>query len=238
MLTKEIAELKRRKGNDHMKNVLACVVAVAMLIAVGSAFADVNAKAYHWSDNGKQWDDLSWWGTSGATPEPFKDATRTGYWWWPTNPASNVDDSELWGNRGKIFHNLIVAEETVAPPAEPPVVERVKPVVNNVLFDFDKAVLKPEGKAETDKVIADMKEFPGDTVVLEGHTDSIGSDAYNMGLGQRRADAVQKYMVEQGIAPERITTKSFGESSPAVPNDTPANRKLNRRVVFDISIAE
>ncbi len=222
-----------------MKNVLACVLAIAILFTVGSAFAaDASAKTYHWSDNGKQWDDLSWWGTSGATPAPYKDATRTGYWWWPVKPCSNADDTELWGNRGKVFHNVYCAVEAPKPPAEKPKVGRQKPVVNNVLFDFDKAVLKPEGKAETDKVVADLKQNQKDTVVLQGHTDSVGSDQYNMGLGQRRADAVKKYMVEQGIAPERINTKSFGEACPAVPNDTPANRKLNRRVVFDITIAE
>ena len=215
-----------------MKNVLACVVAVAIVFAVGSALAEAPAKAYHWADNGKQWDDLSWWGQSGATPAPFKDATRSGYWWWPVKAASNNNDSELWGNRGKVFHNVYSETKVV----EPPKVVRTKPVTNNVLFDFDKAVLKPEGKAEADKVVTELKKHGKDSVVLEGHTDSVGSDQYNMGLGQRRADAVKKYMVEQGVAPERLSAKSLGESQPAVPNDTPANRKLNRRVVFNYTL--
>jgi len=218
-----------------MKKLLVCAVAVAIAAASGSAFAQ-----------GKVWDDFSWWGKSGATPAPVKDARENypGYWWWPTEAKSNANDSELWGNRGVVY-NLLAQEAPVKPPpppppppTPPPAKIHEKPVTAHVLFDFDKAVLKPEGKAETDKVVADMKKWPKDTAVIEGHTCEIGTDEYNMGLGQRRADAVKKYMVEQGIDAGRVAAKSFGESKPAVPNTTPANRKLNRRVVFDITVAE
>lgn len=214
-----------------MRNVILCAFAVALMLG-GTAFAQ-----------GKVWDDLSWWGKSGATPEPVKDSVRSGYWWWPTEPKSNVDDQELWGNRGKVYH--IFTPEIQAPPPPPPPetpkppVARTKPVFDNVLFDFDKAVLKPEGKAVADKVIAELKAHPNDTILLEGHTDPVGSEEYNMGLGQRRADAVKKYMVEQGIAENRVTTKSFGEGQP-VPNvpDTPEGHKLQRRVVFQYSLKD
>lgn len=214
-----------------MRKLLVCAVAVALL-AGGSAVAQ-----------GKVWDDLSWWGKSGATPAPVKDTVRSGYWWWPTEPKSNADDKELWGNRGVVYAQYQEEapkppETPKPPPPEPPKPKREKPVLNNVLFDFDKAVLKAEGKAETDKVIASMKEHAKDTLVIEGHTCNIGEEKYNEGLGQRRADAVKKYMVEQGIAESRIATKSFGETKPAVPNDTPANRKLNRRAVFDITVVD
>jgi len=213
-----------------MRKLLVCAVAVALL-AGGSAVAQ-----------GKVWDDLSWWGKSGATPAPVKDCTRSGYWWWPTEPKSNADDKELWGNRGVVYaqyqEEVKKEEKKAEPPPQPPVVKREKPIFAHVLFDFDKAVLKAEGKAETDKVIASMKEHPKDTLVIEGHTCNIGEEKYNEGLGQRRADAVKKYMVEQGIAEARITTKSFGETKPAVPNDTPANRKLNRRAMFDITVVD
>jgi len=214
-----------------MRKLLVCAVAVALL-AGGSAVAQ-----------GKVWNDLSWWGKSGATPAPVKDCTRSGYWWWPTEPKSNADDKELWGTRGVVYAQYQEEapkppETPKPPPPDPPKPKREKPGLNNVLFDFDKAVLKAEGKAETDKVIASMKEHAKDTLVIEGHTCNIGEEKYNEGLGQRRADAVKKYMVEQGIAESRITTKSFGETKPAVPNDTPANRKLNRRAVFDITVVD
>jgi len=215
-----------------MRKVLLCALGVAILATAGSAYGQ-----------GKIWDDLSWWGLSGATPVPIKDPVRTGCWWWPTEPASNANDEELWGNRGVVY-NIVCpvaeVEEPVVvpppPPVEPPRVVRTKPTFNNVLFDFDKAVLKPEGRAVADEVVASMKAHSQDTLVLEGHTDNIGSDEYNMALGTRRAEAVKRYMVEQGIAPERIETKSFGEGQPAVPNDSPGNRALNRRVVFNVNI--
>ena len=238
-----------------MKKLLVIAVAVSILAAGGSAFAQ-----------GKVWKDLSWWGKSGATPAPVKDTTkqsdvanccmngaaaqandvRTGYWWWPTSPKANGADKEPWGNRGVVYAQFQPdkpkppVEEKVKKPDETkaPPVKRVKPVLNNVLFDFDKAILKPEGKAEADKVVADMKAFPKDTLVIEGHTCDIGSDAYNMALGQRRADSVKKYLAEQGIDAARVTAKSFGETKPAVPNKSAADRKLNRRAVFELTIAE
>lgn len=198
----------------------------------------------------KVWDDMSWWGNTGATAEPVADsnagccaAGRSGYWWWPKEAASNVDDGELWGNRGIVYHEWVkpVVEEVAPPPpppAAPPKVARTAVVLNNVLFDFDKAVLKPEGKAEVDKLVAEMKTNASDTVVIEGHTCNVGPAAYNMGLGQRRADAVKAYMVESGIDAARVESVSLGLTRPAVPNDSPANRKLNRRAEFKITIVD
>lgn len=215
-----------------MKKIVVSMVAAAFLLAC------VPALAYE----PKVWDDLSWWGNSGAKPDPYKDPVRSGYWWWPTEPASNAGDAELWGNRGVVYNIW-------TPPAPPqqvaevkegekPVVKRETPVFNNVLFDFDKAVLKPEGKAESDKVVQSMKEHGKDTLVIEGHTCDLGSDAYNMGLGQRRADSVMKYLVDSGIAGDRIQAVSKGETEPAVPNDSEANRKLNRRAVFKTTVVD
>ncbi len=217
-----------------MKKLLVLTLAVAMVTLSGSAFAQ-----------GKVWDDLSWWGQSGAMPAPVKDDTRSGYWWWPLDPKSDANDTELWGNRGVVYAQYA---EKAAPAATPaprppaatpvPVVKRTTPVFNHVLFDFDKAVLKPEGKAETDKVIAGLKTNTKDTLLIQGHTCNIGAPDYNMGLGQRRADSVKKYMVEQGIPEARLCAKSFGLTQPAVPNDSPEHRKLNRRAVFEITVVD
>lgn len=217
-----------------MKKMLVMAVALALVGACGTANA------------AKVWDDFSWWGNSGATPEPVADTKgRSGYWWWPTEPASNAGDSELWGNRGVVYHSpwepmAKEVETPVAPPKEvvTPAPRSLDIVLNNVLFDFDKSTLKPEGKAEIDKLVAELKKFEQDTVLIEGHTDSTGDEAYNMGLGQRRADSVKKYMTEMGIDAGRISTQSFGETQPAVPNDTKANRALNRRAVFNVTIVQ
>lgn len=224
-----------------MKKLLIGVLAFTLLAGPASAWSKITRTA----DRGivRSWDDLSWWAQSGATPDPVKDSSRSGYWWWPKEPSSNANDDELWGNRGKIFHVYTPPAPPAPPqPAQPPVAQpprptRQIPVFNHVLFDFDRSDLKPEGKAEIDKVIALLKEFPGDTVVIEGHTCNVGAADYNMGLGQRRADAVRKYMLDNGIAANRVTAISKGENEPAVPNDTPANRRLNRRAVFVYSIA-
>ena len=73
------------------------------------------------------------------------------------------------------------------------------------------------------------------TVQLEGHTDSTGPEAYNMGLSVRRAEAVKNHLVENGIDTSRLTTKGFGESNPIAPNDTAKGRAENRRVGFTIT---
>ena len=123
-------------------------------------------------------------------------------------------------------------------PVEKPKVTRTIPVLNDVLFDFDKAVVKPEGKKATDKVIGIMSENKGDVVVIEGHTCDLGASDYNMALGQRRADSLKTYMKDKGIDAARIATISKGEDAPAVPNDGPENRKLNRRAVFKLTIKD
>ncbi|MBI5092796.1 MAG: OmpA family protein [Candidatus Hydrogenedentes bacterium] len=226
-----------------MKKLVTSMLVIAFVSVMSGAALAENAapeKAlYTQTSGGKIWHDLSWWGLSGAKPLPVKDATRSGYWWWPKEPVSNANDSELWGNRGKVFHNVYAppADKKVAaaqpPAATPPATPARKFVVlNNVLFDFDKSVLKPEGKAEVDKLVAELKKYPKDTVQVVGHTCDLGSDAYNQALGQRRADAVQKYIVEQGIDKARVSTASKGETAPAVKNDSAANRKLNRRAEF------
>ncbi len=216
-----------------MKRTLVVALALAVALTAGVATAQVKVRS---------WDELSWWAQSGSTPHPVKDVQRSGYWWWPTEPDSNMDDAELWGNRGVVYGDWSPRmEESPPPPPPPPRIERpvptrTVPVFNHVLFEFDKSDLKPEGRAEIDKAVASMKEHAGDRLVIEGHTCNVGAEDYNMGLGQRRSDAVMAYMTANGIAASRISAVSKGESEPAVSNDTPASRKLNRRALFIYSL--
>lgn len=106
--------------------------------------------------------------------------------------------------------------------------------LNNIFFDFDKAVLKPESFPELNRLVKLMKEQPTMKVEVDGHTCDIGEEQYNLGLSERRARAVQKYMVEKGIEAARIEVKFFGESRPAVPNTNRETRRQNRRVEFKI----
>lgn len=100
----------------------------------------------------------------------------------------------------------------------------------HVKFDFDKSTVKPEFMPEIQKVADFMKQNPGYNVVLEGHTDSKGSDAYNMKLSDQRAKAVAKALSTLGVAGAKVTTEAYGESKPVATNDTEAGRAENRRV--------
>lgn len=101
----------------------------------------------------------------------------------------------------------------------------------DVKFDFDKAEVTPEGYAEIKTVADFMNQYPQTTTTVEGHTDSIGTEAYNQQLSQRRADAVRQVMVDQyGVAADRISSVGEGESRPIADNDTAEGRALNRRV--------
>ena len=99
-------------------------------------------------------------------------------------------------------------------------------------FDFDKAVVKPVYHNPIEKLANFLKAYPDKNVELEGHTDSIGPDDYNMKLSKRRAESVKKYLVEKfGTEASRIGTIGYGESAPVATNDTEEGRQKNRRVV-------
>jgi OOP family OmpA-OmpF porin len=102
--------------------------------------------------------------------------------------------------------------------------------LEGVHFDFDKATLKPEAMAILDEAAALLNKNERVVVEVAGHTDSIGSDAYNQGLSERRAKSVQDYLVSKGVKAQRLTAKGYGESMPVASNDTEAGRAENRRV--------
>ncbi len=103
-------------------------------------------------------------------------------------------------------------------------------VLGNVLFDFDKAVIKPEAYPLLNEVVDILRQNPGLNVTFEGHTDSIGTDRYNQKLSERRANAVMQYMLNKGIPASQISTAGYGESQPRATNQTDEGRALNRRV--------
>jgi OOP family OmpA-OmpF porin len=102
----------------------------------------------------------------------------------------------------------------------------------DVKFDFDKAVVKSQYRSEVQRVAEFLNRHPGSTAVIEGHTDSVGSDAYNQTLSERRARAVRDYLVKQfNVDPSKISSAGYGKSRPIATNDTPEGRAENRRVV-------
>ncbi|MFP6615366.1 MAG: OmpA family protein, partial [Candidatus Hydrogenedentota bacterium] len=144
-----------------------------------------------------------------------------------------------------VIYNMFTPPSPPPPPAAPqpiteaPKVERSIPIFNHVLFDFDESTVKAQGVTEIKRVAGELNANSDDNVTVEGHTDNVnrsGDPQYNQKLGQRRADAVTKVLIDNGVNASRITAVSKGESSPAVPNSSDANRQKNRRVVFKFQI--
>jgi len=102
--------------------------------------------------------------------------------------------------------------------------------IGDVLFEYDKAELRAGALRNLYPLVTFLRENPGRNVLIEGHTDSIGSDSYNLDLSQRRADAVRGFLLQNGLGPERMTIQGYGESYPVASNDSDAGRQQNRRV--------
>ncbi|HEY7495042.1 MAG TPA: OmpA family protein [Candidatus Tectomicrobia bacterium] len=106
--------------------------------------------------------------------------------------------------------------------------------LGDVLFEFNRADLKPGTMQKLYPLVTFLQENPTRNVVIEGHTDNIGSDAYNQELSQQRADAVRGFLIQNGIGAERITAQGRGKSYPVASNDTEVGRQQNRRVEITI----
>lgn len=132
-------------------------------------------------------------------------------------------------------------ERRAAPPPEPepdPCDQVIR--LRGVNFDFDKSAVRPDAKPILDQAVTLLSDFMDDCgtrhVVIEGHTDAIGTDAYNQALSERRARSVRDYLVENGIPAGRLEMVGHGESRPVAPNDDPEGRAMNRRV--ELRLAE
>lgn len=132
----------------------------------------------------------------------------------------------------------VVAAEPVAAPEPAPVYVAPAPepaapqklVLEGVNFDFDKATLRQEDIGSLDNNVATLKTWGDVDIEVAGHTDSMGSDAYNMKLSQQRAEAVRNFLISRGVAADRLTAKGYGESQPVADNATEEGRYKNRRV--------
>jgi len=107
--------------------------------------------------------------------------------------------------------------------------------ISDVLFDFNKYTLKPGAREKLAKVSGILLAYPGLRLQLEGHTDNIGTDEYNLILSQRRADSVRDYLVSQGVGAANVTSIGLGKADPVASNDNGAGRQQNRRVEMVVS---
>ena len=121
----------------------------------------------------------------------------------------------------------------VVPVPVAPMSEKVT-FAADAFFDFDKAVLKPEGKAKLDDVVSKLGGINLEVIIAVGHTDSVGSDAYNQSLSVRRSEAVKAYLVDKGVEKNRVYTEGKGEKQPVADNKTSDGRAKNRRVEIEV----
>ena len=127
---------------------------------------------------------------------------------------------------------------TPAPVAKPapkpkPVAEKVT-FAADVFFDFDKAIIKPEGRSKLDDLANKIKDINLEVIIGIGHTDSVGNDAYNQRLSVRRAEAVKAYLVSRGIEANRVYTEGKGEKQPIADNKSSDGRAKNRRTEIEV----
>jgi OOP family OmpA-OmpF porin len=132
------------------------------------------------------------------------------------------------------------AAAPAAPAARPPAAAPQPPAATKVtyaadaFFDFDKSVLKPEGRAKLDDLVGKIQGINLEVIIAVGHTDSVGTDAYNQRLSVRRAEAVKAYLVTKGIEKNRVYTEGKGEKQPVADNKTAEGRAKNRRVEIEV----
>jgi len=163
---------------------------------------------------------------------------HTGYW--TPAMATTECDPDLVPKKPAAAPAPAAAPPAAAPAPAPAPKPAPKPVKEKVTmaaetnFDFDKAVLKPEGKARLDDLVGKLKAVNLEVVIAIGHTDSIGTKEYNQKLSVRRANAVKAYLVSKGIEANRIYTEGKSETQPIADNRTKEGRAKNRRVEIEV----
>ncbi|HKJ25627.1 MAG TPA: OmpA family protein, partial [Myxococcota bacterium] len=122
------------------------------------------------------------------------------------------------------------------PPPPPPATDAVKEkiVLRGVNFDFDRAEIRGDAAVILDEAVEILKRNPNRQVVIEGHTDWTGPEEYNQTLSENRAEAVKKYMIENGVEEGNLSVVGYGETQPVAPNDTRDGRSRNRRVELKV----
>ncbi|HPS20549.1 MAG TPA: OmpA family protein [Candidatus Omnitrophota bacterium] len=158
-------------------------------------------------------EEFSWWPTD-AKPAPVKDEKRGGYWWMPTEPGK----MRPWGNRGYLYVYKIIFDykEEDLPPAKPAELRAsllIKKIVKNVkiYFDYNKSDVRDDAVEVLESALKSLKKNPETTILITGNCDVRGSEEYNNKLGKKRGEAVKSWMLENGIAEDRILIVSRGK---------------------------
>ncbi len=197
------------------------VVSASLLAAIPAAQAQAPAPSNGYVQS-----------SGGTVRSGFGLCWRTGYW--TPSMATEECDPDLVPKTTPVAAPAPVAPAVKPPPAPPkPVVEKVT-LKGDTLFDFDKSVVKPEGKQILDRLADQAKDLQLEVIIAIGHADATGTDAYNQKLSERRAAAVKAYLVSKGVAANKITTEGKGEKMPVADNKTREGRAKNRRVEVEV----
>ena len=204
-----------------MKKLNKVAIMIAVATVAGSAFA---AGSTINSDNWRNGHGNLIW-KNGTNELCWRDA-----YWTPATAAPGCD-----GALQAPAAAPAPAPVAAAPaPAPAPVAAQKVTYAADAFFDFDKSVLKPEGRAKLDDLVSKIQGINLEVIIAVGHTDSVGSDAYNQRLSVRRAEAVKAYLVSKGIERNRIYTEGKGEKQPVASNSTAEGRAKNRRVEVEV----
>ncbi len=201
---------------------------VAMLFATAALATAAGAQTVDNWKNGTG--DLVW--KNGTNELCWRDAN-----WTPATAAQGCDGAIVPKPAAAPAPAPVAAPApapVAAAPAPAPVAASKVTFAADAFFDFDKAVLKPEGKAKLDDLVSKVKGINLEVIIAVGHTDSVGSDAYNQKLSVKRSEAVKAYRVSKGIEKYRVYTEGKGEKQPVADNKSSAGRAKNRRVEIEV----
>lgn len=192
-----------------MKKLNKLAVLLATVAVAGSAVAQ--SADDNWRDNSGE---LHWMNSTNEL------CWRNNYW----TPAT----------AGVGCDGALVAAKSTKPAEVPAAVAQKVTYAADAFFNFDKATLKPQGRATLDKFVNDIRGVRIETIISTGHTDSTGPAAYNQRLSLRRANAVKNYLVMKGVPANMIVVEGRGETQPKVSNATREGRAQNRRVEIEV----
>jgi OOP family OmpA-OmpF porin len=205
-----------RKTMKKLNKVAMFLASAALVSAAGAQTVD------NWRNAAG---DLVW--KNGTNELCWRDAT-----WTPATAAAGCDGA-IVAPKAAPAAAPAPAPKAAAPAPAPAAATKVT-YAADAFFDFDKSALKAEGKAKLDDLVGKVKGISLEVIIAVGHTDSVGTDAYNQKLSVRRAEAVKAYLVSKGIEKNRVYTEGKGEKQPVADNKTSQGRAKNRRVEIEV----
>lgn len=220
----------------------ACLVLLgcAILSAYGTAAAS-NKEEKRKTEIQTTEEEFKWWPTD-AKPEPVKDADRGGYWWWPNQPG---EVGPLWGNRGYVYvYKIIYDYKSDELPAPKPQELRpsliIKKIIKNVkiYFDYNKSTIREDAAAILKDAAQTLRRNPDSDILVTGNCDTRGSESYNEKLGRKRAEAVQNFLIGQGVNEARIRIISRGKLDAVAPVTDIVGMQKDRNAQFMIAEVE